>query len=348
MLPLREPFETSFGVERHRRFLLVGLTSRAGVVGWGECVAASDPLYSEESLATANWMVGERLIPILRRLDPVSIEAFRSATRRFRGHRMAKAAVEAALLDLVSREHHVPLGTMLGIPARSEVTVGVSVGIHPRPAALAARVARYCAEGYSRVKLKVAPGRDREGVAAVRRQFPELELWVDANQAYRAAGARRLRQWAEALEVAQVEQPFGDRELSAHADLQRGARFRVCLDESVVDDESLGEALRLHSGRSLNVKAGRVGGAINGLALATRANRAGWAAWVGGMLESGVGRAHNLHLAALAPITLSSDLSASSRYYEADLIEEPFELTSRSTLRVPRGPGTGVTIDPRT
>ncbi len=346
-LELREPFETSFGVERRRRFLLVEVTSPSGLSGWGECVAARDPLYSEESVATAEWMISERLIPLLRRLGPITVDRFRESARRFRGHRMAKAAVEAALTDLVAREARVPLGSVLGRPARQTVPVGVSVGIQASPEALVRRVDRYVEEGYARVKLKVAPGRDRSRIAAVRRAYPDQELWVDANQAYRRRDLPAIRRWAEQYAIAQVEQPFGEREILAHAALQQDAPFRVCLDESVVDYGSLNEALSLGAARSLNVKPGRVGGLTTAAAMAHRARRAGVACWVGGMLESGVGRAHNLHLASLTSFNLSSDLSASSRYYAVDLIDEPFTLAPGSTLSVPRGPGSGVTLDPR-
>lgn len=326
---------------------MVRLDDREGLSGWGECVAARDPLYSEETVATAEWMVLERLAPLLARGGPTSIRSFRAAARRFRGNRMAKAAVEAALVDLVAREANVPAGYLLGRPVRGKVPVGVSVGIQKDPASLARRVGRYLEEGYGRIKIKVAPGRDRAFVRAVRRAYPEIELWVDGNQGYHRRGLSTLRSWAERYEVEQVEQPFGDRELLAHAALQRGARFRVCLDESIVDEESLTEALQVRALRSLNVKTGRVGGAIAGAELAREARRAGVACWVGGMLESGVGRALNLHLASLSPFNLSHDLSASSRYYVEDLIEEPFLLGPGSVLELPKGAGSGVTINPR-
>ena len=260
---------------------------------------------------------------------------------------MAKAAVEAALLDVASREARIPLGAALGQPVRRRIPVGVSVGVHPDPSALVARVGRYVEEGYARIKLKVTPGRDQKYVAAIRRAYPLVELWVDANRAYRPEEGRALRTWAGRFHVAQVEQPFGDRALRAHARLQAGAPFRVCLDESVVDEESLSEAIGMRALRSLNVKPGRVGGLVPAVTLARTARTAGSASWVGGMLESGIGRANNLHLASLEPFTLSSDLSASSRYYREDLIASPFVLGAESTVEVPKGPGNGVTLDER-
>ena len=260
---------------------------------------------------------------------------------------MAKAAVEAALSDLLARQEGLPLSRVIGVPVKARVPVGVSVGMQEDPTALVRRVARYLEEGYRRIKLKVAPGRDRPFLSEVRRAFPDIEVWVDGNQAYGRRDLTALRAWASRYEVTQVEQPFPSRELSVHARLQQGAPFRVCLDESIVDPTSLEEALTLHAFRSLNVKPGRVGGAITGAALAERAARARIPSWVGGMLESGIGRAHNVHLATLAPFRLSNDLSASARYYEEDLITVPFVLGPGSTLAVPRGPGSGVTVDER-
>ena len=346
-MELREPFETSFGIERYRNFLLVEAVDRTGLSGWGECVAAGDPLYSEEAVATARWMIGERLVPLLGSPAGTTILRYRTLAERFRGHRMAKAAVESALLDLAARRARLPLHRLLGNARRGRVPVGVSVGIQASPAALVDTVGRYLEQGYRRIKLKVDPGRDSAYVAAVRRTYPDVELWVDANQAYSPRALPQIRRWAERYDVAQVEQPFAERAIAAHAALQRGARFRVCLDESVTGRVSLEDALERRALKSLNVKAGRVGGALAGVALARRARRAGVSAWVGGMLESGIGRAHNLHLASLGAFDLSADLSASTRYYVRDLIEQPFQLNSDSTIDVPSGPGSGVSLDDR-
>ncbi|HTT44940.1 MAG TPA: o-succinylbenzoate synthase [Thermoplasmata archaeon] len=342
-LPLVEPFETSFGVEKNRRFLLVHVESRDGLEGWGECAAAIDPLYSSESVATARWMLAERFVPILFRLSEPTPEAFVRSTARFRGNRMAKAAVELALHDLQARMARRSLAHHLG-GRRTAVRVGVSVGIQSTVPRLVRRVGQYLEDGYGRIKLKVAPGWDAAPVGAVRREFPDVELWVDANQAYPSRSAKAIRAWAERNEVAQVEQPFAERAIRAHSDLARGASFRVCLDESVVDSASLEDALSARAVTSLNVKVARVGGIGVGLALARRARRDRVPSWVGGMLESGIGRAHNVALASTPPFVLSSDLSASDRYYEEDLTDPPFVLGPGSTLSVPRGPGIGVEV----
>ena len=342
-LELVEPFETSFGVEKRRRFLLLRLEAKDGEVGFGECVASTDPLYSEETVATARAMLTETLLPLLLRPAEVSPDTFRRSVARFRGHRMAKAAVETALIDLAARARGVSVSAYLG-GGRRRIEAGVSVGIQPTVAALVRRVGRYLDDGYRRIKLKVRPGWDSVPVAAVRREYPDIEIWVDANQAYPVRAAPKIRRWAEANRVVQVEQAFPERAIRAHAELARGAPFRVCLDESIVDTVSLEDALAARAITSLNVKTGRVGGALIGRDLARRARRARVPSWVGGMLESGVGRAHNVHLASLAPFTLSNDLSASDRYYREDLVDPPFVLGPRSTIEVPRGPGLGVEI----
>ena len=342
-LPLVEPFETSFGVEHRRHFLLLRAESWDGSEGWGECAAAVDPLYSSESVATARWILSERLIPLALRLPRATPEAFSRASARFRGNRMAKAALETALQDLRAREAGHSLARALG-GHRPRVRVGVSVGIQPTVPKLVRRVGRYLEEGYGRVKLKVRPGWDSRPIAAVRREYPDLDLWVDANQAYPPSAAPSIAAWAEKYAVAQVEQPFPERSIRAHAALALGAKFRVCLDESVVDLPSLEDALAAEAVTSLNVKVARVGGLEVGLALALRGAQAGVPSWVGGMLESGVGRAHNVALASTLPFVLSSDLSATARYYREDLTDPPFVLGPHSTLEVPRGPGIGVEV----
>ena len=191
-LPLVEPFETSFGVEHQRRFLLVRAETKDGEVGWGECAAAADPLYSSESVATARWMIAERLVPLLFRLRDPTPEAFSRAAARFRGHLMAKAALEISLEDLVAREQGRSLAMALG-GHRNRIRVGVSVGIQPSLPKLVDRVGLYLEAGYGRIKLKVRPGWDSRPVGAVRREYPDVELWVDANQAYPPQAAARIR-----------------------------------------------------------------------------------------------------------------------------------------------------------
>ncbi len=342
-LPLVEPFETSFGVEKRRRLLLLTLRGQSGEEGVGECVAARDPLYSSESVATARWMLQEYLLPPLLR-DRVATPAdFVDRTRALKGHSMAKAAAEMALWDLYAREHGRSLSAMLG-GRRRRVEVGVSVGIQPSVDALVRRVGSYLEDGYHRVKLKVRPGWDLEPVRAVRRAYPDLRLWVDANQAYPPSAAGSIARWASRFEVEQVEQPFAEHAIEAHRQLNRGGRFRVCLDESIVDRASLDDALERSALSSLNVKPGRVGGLTVSRDLAGAAKSSRVPAWVGGMLETGVGRAHGVALASIDSFSFPADLSASRRYYLSEIIDRPFELGPASTLEVPRGPGIGVEL----
>ena len=345
-LPLVEPFETSFGRQTRRRVLFVSLIDRDGTTGVGECVAAATPGYSRETVGSAEWAVRRLLLPALRRS---SIDNPVTARERFAvvpGHRMAKATVETALWDLAARRQGRSLASLLG-GHRSHVEVGVSVGLQRTVPELVRRVGRYLEDGYRRVKLKVKPGWDEGPVAAVRRAFPYLRLWVDANQAYPIDASRRRRRWAARWGVEQVEQPFPARALASHARLQSGAPFRICLDESIVDRRSLAVAVDRRALSSLNVKPGRVAGLGASVELAKAASRAALAVWVGGMLETGVGRAHSVALAARQEFNLPADLSASDRYYAKDLIEPPFELAPGSTLRVPRGLGIGVEVDGR-
>jgi O-succinylbenzoate synthase len=340
-LPLVEPFETSFGVERRRRFLLLTLESENGHEGLGECVAARDPEYSSETVDTARWVLARYLLPALFRAPVREPGEFASRAAHWRGHPMAKAAVEMALWDLLARERNRPLARALG-SRRTRVEVGVSVGIQKDVPTLVRRVGRYLEDGYRRFKIKVKPGRDAAELAALREAYPDARLWADANQAYGLESAPAIRRWATANGIEQVEQPFPERDLVAHARLARGARFLVCLDESVVDEASLEDAIDRKAVTSLNIKPGRVGGLGTSRALAARARAAGLRAWVGGMLESGIGRAHNVAFAARDEIDLPSDLSASDRYYAEDLVDPPFVLGPGSTLSVPRGPGIGV------
>jgi o-succinylbenzoate synthase len=342
-LPLVEPFETSFGVETTRRFLLLRLESTDGLVGFGECAASTEPLYSGESIDSAREILLRHLLPPILRAPSVTADGFRTSTARFRANRMAKSTVETALMDLEGKSRGRSVAALLG-GGRARIEVGVSVGIQPTVAALVRRVGAYLDAGYRRVKLKVRPGWDVRPLRAVRAAYPDLEIWVDANQAYPPVAVDRIRGWAERFGVAQVEQPFPERAVRAHARLADGARFRVCLDETIVDDISLDDALEARALSSLNVKTARVGGVVPGRALARTAAKAGVPAWVGGMLESGVGRAHNVQLASLPVFSLPGDLSASDRYYREEIVDPPFVLGPGSSLAVPRGPGIGVEV----
>lgn len=351
-VPLRRPFATSFGTERRRRVLLLSLEERGGEVGYAECVAGRDPLYSYESVATAREMIVHYLLPGLAGGRGAGPLAFLAHAARFRGHPMAKATVEMALFDLQARTLGLPLQHLLAGPhrrPRTTVEVGVSVGLAKDPATLVDQVREYRDQGYGRIKLKVEPGRDEAYVRAVRRAFPSVPLWVDANQAYSARDLPFLARLAHAASLDVVEQPFPEDAWQAHARLARALprRTRVCLDESIASLPLLDLALALGATRTLNVKPGRVGGLAESVRLHDRMARARLPVWCGGMLETGIGRAHNLHLASLPNFRLPSDLSASDRYWTEDLVDPPFRLERGSRLRVPRGTGVGVEPEER-
>ncbi len=347
-LPLVLPFSTSFGTEGARRVLLLTLEDADGVRGFSECVAGRDPYYSYESVPIVLEVLERYLLPALAALgNEVTPHRFLQAADRIRGHPMAKAWVEMALWDLSARRSKLPLQKLLahGRPVRERVEVGVSVGLVSSPRELVRQLEGYTGQGYRRLKLKVEPGRDRDFVRAARESFPEAPLWIDANQAYTAKDLDALAKLCRDSALSVVEQPFGEDELILHASLAReleGTPALVCLDESVTSMGRLELALQEGAVGCLNVKPGRVGGLSRSLELHDRAEGARVPVWCGGMLETGIGRAHNLHLASLPGFRLPADLSASDRYWKEDLVEPPFRLGPASTLPVPTGPGIGV------
>ncbi len=342
-LPLVRPFTTSFGTEKAREVLLLELEEAGGEIGYGECVAQRDPLYSSEMVDGAILVLRRYLLPLLGDRDGVTPEGFRRRAQAYRGHPMAKATVEMALQDLGARRLSRPLYEVLGGRYR-RVPVGVSVGIQRDPPSLVETVRGYLQDGYGRVKLKVEPGRDSDYVRAVRKAFPQARLWIDANQAYGKGQVGLLARLARSASLELVEQPFPEDRLDWHALLsQRLPRSsRLCLDESVVTLGDLDVALAMRALRSLNIKPGRVGGLGPACELHDRASAHRVPVWCGGMLETGIGRAHNVSLATLPGFLLPSDLSASARYFQEDLIDPPFTLGPESSLEPRRGPGIGV------
>lgn len=341
-LPLVRPFETSFGRVDAREFLLVTVHA-GGVTGWGECVADADPFYGPETTRTA-WHVIEAFLGPRLLAAPLSGPA--DVERRLslvRGHRMAKAALEMATWDAWARQHGEPISRMLG-GTRARIASGVSIGIQPDLCALIERIAEELAAGYQRVKIKIKPGWDVRVVERVRERFPALALMVDANAAYEPADAGHL-QALDAFGLMMIEQPLDEEDLGEHARLQARLQTPICLDESIVSASRAEEAFALGACRIVNVKPGRVGGFGPSRALHDACARHGVPVWHGGMLESGIGRAANLHLASLPNFTLPGDIAASRRYFVPDLIDPPIEVAADGTLTVPAGPGLGVTLD---
>ncbi|MGA7992567.1 MAG: o-succinylbenzoate synthase [Thermoanaerobaculia bacterium] len=339
-MPLRFRFRTSFGETAVKKFLLLELRG-GGLSGWGECVAEESPFYSPETLSTAMPILSAFLLPIVLGKTVASPAAFDEAARRVRGNRMAKAAVECALQDMFARSSGTPLGKALG-GTRAEIEVGVSLGISPTAAETVENVRRHVAQGYRRIKLKIEPGRDFERLAAVREAFPDVPLTVDANAAYTLADADRLRSF-DAFHLDYIEQPLHHEDLVAHAELAKTLKTPICLDESIRSAADASAAIALGACRVVNIKIGRVGGHGEAVRIHDAARAAGLPVWCGGMLEAGVGRAHNVAIASLPGFSKPGDTSSSSRYFEEDIVEPALE-AANGLMPVPAGPGTGVTI----
>jgi O-succinylbenzoate synthase len=345
-MPLRAGFETSFGRVAHREMVIVVLHGE-GFSGYGEAPVALRPHFSPETTVTARHVLRDFLLPALVGRDVHDPADFLAATAWVRGHRMARAGAEAALRDLLAKARGVSMAGALGVPPeRSRIEVGVSLGIPEdrSPATLVAEVERRVAEGYGRVKLKVRPGFDRAPVEAVRARFPALPLAVDANGAYTRAEAVAAFRPLDAARLLFVEQPLAPDALVDSARVAQELETPVCLDESIASPADLETALALGACRVVNLKPARVGGVTAALAIHDRCRAEGIELWCGGMLETGIGRAHNVALAALPGFTQPGDLSASDRYYEEDLVAPPFTLGPGGTLAVPRGPGIGVEV----
>lgn len=340
-LRLREPFEISSTVTHDRRVVLLTLHGE-GLEGWGECVAARSPAYSEETTDTAWHVLTDFILPRIVGREAEGPEDVLEPVSWIRGNRMARAVVEMAAWDLAARRDGTSLSAKLG-GTRDEVAVGVSVGLQPSDEALHEEVAAYLEEGYARIKIKMKPGRDVEMLAGLRQRFPDTLLMADANSAYRLEDAPRLEE-LDGLDLMMIEQPLAHDDFLEHARLQERLETPVCLDESIKSPEDARLALELGSCRVVNIKPGRVGGLASARAIHDLMREEGLPVWCGGMLESGVGRAHNLALASLDGFTLPGDISASRRYWERDIVEPEFEVED-GMMAVPDGVGMGVEVD---
>ncbi|GAC1643032.1 MAG: o-succinylbenzoate synthase [Candidatus Dormibacteraceae bacterium] len=339
-MPLVAPFETSFGVQTERDILLVNALTSEGE-GWGECVALEHPVYSHEYVEGAQHVLIHHLLPRLLELASLEAEDVGPLLRPVHGHPMAKAAIETAILDAQLRARGESFGKYFGA-VRSAVDCGVSVGIHRSIPELLETVGGYIDQGYLRIKLKIKPGWDVEPVRAVRERFSEVALQVDANTAYSLSDAPHLAQ-LDAFDLLLIEQPLPEEQVLAHAELAKSVRTPICLDESITSAEIAADAIKLGACRIINIKPGRVGGYLEGRRIhdVCAVNRV--PVWMGGMLETGIGRAGNVAMAAMQNFSLPGDTSASERYYRRD-ITQPFVL-HEGRLDVPLGPGLGVDVD---
>jgi O-succinylbenzoate synthase len=338
-MSLVAPFETSFGVQTERDILLVKAITSEGE-GWGECVAAEEPTYSSEYVEAAQHVAIHHLIPRLLGRDIAAADVA-AVLRPVHGHRMAKAAIEMAVLDAELRARGESFGHFFGA-SRHEVDCGVSVGIHPSIAELLDTVGAYVEQGYRRIKLKIKPGWDVEPVRAVRERFGDVPLQVDANTAYSVTDAEHLAK-LDGFGLLLIEQPLPEEQVLAHAKLAQTVRTPICLDESIESAQNAADAIELGACRIINVKPGRVGGYLEARKIHDLCAASGVPVWMGGMLETGIGRAGNVAMAAMPNFTLPGDTSASDRYYHRD-ITEPFVL-HEGRLKVPTGPGLGVKVD---
>jgi O-succinylbenzoate synthase len=336
-MPLVAPFRTSFGTEKNRDILLVRVVTPDSE-GWGECVAMNSPLYSAEYVDGAAEVLTRFLIPALTGAGDVDANGVGPALSRFRGHMMAKAALETAVLDAELRAAGLSLGRYLGA-TRTRVPCGVSVGIMDSVPQLLDAVAGYLDEGYQRIKLKIEQGWDVQPVRAVRERFGDILLQVDANAAYTLAEARQLAA-LDPFDLLLIEQPLAEEDVRGHAELAKMLRTPICLDESITSAQAAADAISIGACRIVNIKPGRVGGYLEARRVHDVCAAHGVPVWAGGMLETGIGRAANLALAALPGFVFPGDTSGSSRYYHQD-ITPPFVL-DEGYLPVPSAPGIGV------
>jgi O-succinylbenzoate synthase len=338
-MSLVAPFETSFGVQTERDILLLKALTDGGD-GWGECVAGEDPHYSPEYVDGAQHVLVHHLLPRLFDRD-ITTSDVATLLRPIHGHHMAKASIEMALLDAELRPRDESFGQFFGA-VRSEVDCGVSVGIHPSIPELLKTVGDYLELGYRRIKLKIKPGWDVEPVRAVRERFGNVPLQVDANTAYRLSDAELLAK-LDPFALLLIEQPLPEEQVLAHAKLAKVVQTPICLDESITSFQTAADAIELGACRIINIKPGRVGGYLEARRIHDLCAERGVPVWMGGMLETGIGRAGNVAMAGMPNFTLPGDTSASDRYYRRD-ITEPFVLRN-GRLPVPTRPGLGVSVD---
>jgi O-succinylbenzoate synthase len=340
-LPLVKPFQTSFGTTKDRRILLVELRGE-GLSGWGECVAVEHPFFSDETIDTAWLVMQQELAPLLASADPEHGGKCPGIFRHVRGHRMAKAALENAVWDLEAQMRRIPLAELLG-GTRETIDCGVSIGIQPTPAELLAEVETEVAAGYQRIKLKCKPGWDVDVLEAVRNRWPEIQLSVDANSAYRLNDSDHIVTFDE-FNLLMIEQPLWADDFYFHSMLQKRLNTPICLDESIRNRRDALAAIEMESCRIINIKCGRVGGFSEAIAVHNAAQERGVPVWCGGMLETGIGRAHNIALSSLDNFTLPGDVSASKRYWKEDIIEPEVVVSSTGEIAVPDLPGRGFEV----
>jgi O-succinylbenzoate synthase len=342
-LPLVHFFETSFGRTTERRILLVRVTDKDGAEGWGECTAGEGPFYCEEWTETAWTTIETFLAPMVVGKEIESAARAWELMNAVRGNRMAKTAIETACWDLEAKRSGVPLWKHLG-GVQTEITSGVSIGIQNTPEDLIEEIDKELAAGYQRIKVKIKPGWDLKIVEQVRERFPDIRLVADANSAYTLADVA-LFQAMDRFNLMMIEQPLAHNDIFDHAELQRQIKTSVCLDESIHSEADAEHAIGLGSCRIINLKLGRVGGHAQAKKVEQVCRENQVPVWCGGMLESGIGRAHNIAMATLEGFTLPGDVSASARYWQEDIIDPPVTVSSNGTIAAPDRPGIGFDVN---
>ena len=342
-MPLVHHFETSFGRTHERRIVLVEVEDGDGAVGWGEVTCGEAPFYNEEWVDAAWLVLRDFAGPRVLGTEFSSADQIGSLMAVVRGHRMARGGVEAACWELEARRTGQPLWQLIG-GTRDETSSGVSIGIQDTVPALLDLIAIEVEAGYQRIKIKIKPGWDVEVVRAVRERFPEVPLMADANSAYTLDDLQVLKALDE-FDLMMLEQPLGHDEIFDHAALQRELRTPICLDECIRTDHQAAQAIRLGACRIVNIKLGRVGGYAEAIRIHDTCRDAGVPVWCGGMLESGIGRAHNIALSSLENFTLPGDVSASKRYWKQDIIEPAVEVSPDGTIGMRDQAGLGYALD---
>lgn len=338
---LKHPFETSTEVTWDRRVLLVEALSE-GLRGWGEITAEEGPFYNPEFTDSAWEVVRQFIVPAILGKTIEHASDIAALLARIRGHEMARGGVECAFWDVEARQRNIPLAHLIG-GTRTEIPSGVSIGIHQDASALLAKVAKELDAGYQRIKLKIKPGADVAALEAVRREFGEIQLMADANSAYSLADVEHLKQF-DAFNLMMVEQPLAWDDIHEHSLLQRELKTAICLDESIHNAQHARAALAMGACRIINIKLGRVGGFSGAKQVHDLCYGQGIPVWCGGMLESGIGRSHNIALSSLPGFTLPGDVSASQRYWDTDIIDPEVSVSAQGTIAVPSGPGLGYEI----
>jgi len=340
-MPLKHFFETSFGRTTERRVLLATVHCE-GVEGWGECVAGEGPFYSYEWIETAWYTIREFLAPALLGKTISQAKDAAASMSQVRGHHMAKAALENAVWDAEAKQKQVPLWMLLG-GTQKEIACGVSIGIQDSHEQLLEKIQTELAAGYQRIKVKVKPGWDLEVLAKIRKRWPDIVLSCDANSAYRLSDFEHLRKFDD-FNLLMIEQPLWDDDLYHHSKLQKKMKTAICLDESICHRRDAELAIELGACRIMNIKVGRLGGFTEALAVHDICQKHDIPVWCGGMLETGIGRAHNVALSTLPNFSLPGDVSASKRYWAEDIVEPEIAVTPQGTINVSHQPGTSYEI----